>query len=269
MAIEQRQPDSRPLALPRMRLSRERIIQIGLVVLVLTVWEIVGQIVGVFFLAPPSAAVTSLGEMIESGDLPTALQESLYGLAIGFSISLVIALILGTLMGWFGAFGETLNPYISAIYVVPIAALVPLLVLWFGIGMTPRIITIVLFSVFEMTIATATAVREVDQRLVEMARTFGGKPSQIFRKVVFFDALPVIFTGIRIGIGRAVQGMVTAEVLFAVTGLGGLVITYASVYRLDKMFVIIILIAIIGVLLAECVRLIEHWITPWKRQNKS
>ncbi|NJL33594.1 MAG: ABC transporter permease [Chloroflexaceae bacterium] len=266
MATEQSQPDPRPLAWPVPRLTRERLIQIALVVLVLLIWEIVGRNVGAFFLAPPSASVASVNEMIESGDLPTALQESLYGLAVGFAIALLIALVLGTLMGWFSAFGETINPYISAIYVVPIAALVPLLVLWFGIGMTPRIITIVLFSVFEMTIATATAIREVDQRLIEMARTFGGKPTQIFRKVVF-DALPVIFTGVRIGIGRAVQGMITAEVLFAVTGLGGLIITYASVYRLDKMFVIIVLIALIGVLLAESVRLIEYWLTPWKRHS--
>jgi NitT/TauT family transport system permease protein len=124
----------------------------------------------------------------------------------------------------------------------------------------PRIITIVLFSIFEIIIATATAVRGVDQRLIEMARCFGADTRQIVSKVTVFAALPVTFTGIRIGLGRAVQGMVTAELLFAVTGLGGMVMRYSGVYRLDKVLATIIVIAAVGVVTIGTAQFVERFI---------
>lgn len=246
---------------------RERLIQAGIVVLVLVIWEIVGQAVGPFFLAPPSAVARAFVEMLQTGELLAALRDSLYGLAIGYALALLIGLTLGTLMGWFREVAQVLDPFISAVYVVPTAALVPLLVLWFGVGMTPRVITIVLFAVFEVTLTTMAAVRGVDPHLVEMARAFGGKPRQIFSKIVFFDALPVVFSGIRIGAGRAVQGMVTAEILFAVTGLGGVIMNSAAVYRLDKMLVVIVVVSLIGVIAGEAVQVLERRLTPWNRSS--
>jgi NitT/TauT family transport system permease protein len=132
-----------------------------------------------------------------------------------------------------------------------------------GIGATPRIVCITLFSVFEILIATFTGVRNVDQRLIEMARSLGANQSQMFRKVVFFAALPVVFAGVRIGAGRAVKGMVVAELLFAVTGLGGLVMTYAVYYQTAKMLVIVVVLAIIGVLLTGFAQFVERKLAPW------
>jgi ABC-type nitrate/sulfonate/bicarbonate transport system permease component len=238
--------------------TSDRLIQAGVVAGILILWELVGRQVGGIILAPPSAVARALVEMTASGEMLTAVRDSLLSLLIGFSLALGLGLLVGGVIGWKRVIGEVLDPFISAFYVVPIAALVPLIIIWFGIGALPRIITIVLFSVFEITIATATAVRGVDPRLVEMARSFGAGTRQVVAKVVIFAAFPVAFAGVRIGLGRAVQGMVTAELLFAVTGLGGLVMRYSGVYRLDKVLATIVVIALLGVLTIGVAQLIER-----------
>lgn len=252
---------------PRRRLTRERALQAMLVVTLLLAWEIVGRRVGDLFLAPPSAVAAAFGDMLRTGELARALRDSLQSLAIGFTIALLVGLVMGILIGWNRTLGQVLDPFVSGLYVVPIATLVPLLVLWFGIGMTPRIITIALFSVFEILIATSIAVREVDERLTEMARSFGANRRQMFRSVVLPGALPLAFGGIRIGAGRAVQGMITAELLFAVTGLGGLVMTYANSYRLDKVLVVVVAVSLMGVLLALLVQQLERALTPGRPEG--
>lgn len=239
-------------------LSRDRLTQAAAVITILIVWEIVGQRIGRLILAPPSAVFSAFVEMAETGEILAALRDSLSSLLLGFLIALLIGIVVGGLMGWNRELAQVLDPFISGFYVVPVAALVPLLIVWFGIGTVPRIMTIVLFAVFEIMIATTTAVRGVDERLIEMARTFGANTGQLITKVVLLGALPVIFAGIRIGIGRAVQGMVTAELLFAVTGLGGLVMRYAGVYRLDKVLVTVVIVSLIGVTAMGLMQLIER-----------
>jgi ABC-type nitrate/sulfonate/bicarbonate transport system permease component len=243
--------------------GRETYIQVAVVIVVLAIWQLVGKKVGDFILAPPSALITAAFEITKSGELLRATLDSIYGLLIGFAAALIIGIGLGFLMGWYRPLAIILDPFVSALYVVPIAALVPLFIVWMGIGATPRIVCITLFSVFEILIATFTGVRNVDQRLIEMARSLGANQSQMFRKVVFFAALPVVFAGVRIGAGRAVKGMVVAELLFAVTGLGGLVMTYAVYYQTAKMLVIVVVLALIGVLLTGFAQLVERKLAPW------
>jgi ABC-type nitrate/sulfonate/bicarbonate transport system permease component len=239
-------------------LNRDRLAQAAAVIALLIVWEIIGRQIGRLILAPPSAVFSAFLEMVETGEIRTALGDSLGSLLLGFLIALLIGLVAGGLMGWYRPLAQVLDPFISGFYVVPVAALVPLLIVWFGIGTVPRIMTIVLFAVFEITIATTAGVRGVDERLIEMARSFGANTRQLALKVVLPDVLPVIFAGIRIGMGRAVQGMVTAELLFAVTGLGGLVMRYAGVYRLDKVLVTVVIVSLLGVTAMGLIQLIEQ-----------
>jgi NitT/TauT family transport system permease protein len=165
--------------------------------------------------------------------------------------------------------GKVLDPFVSALYVVPIAALVPVLIIWFGLGFTPRVLSVFLFSVFEILVSTYTGVRNVDPMLVDVARSFGARRFEMFRKVVFFGSLPYIFAGLRMGAARAIKGMVIAELLFAVTGIGGAIQTAANYYRTDKVFVYVIVLAIVGILLAGAVQLAERLATPWKQQRSA
>ncbi|NJL33273.1 MAG: ABC transporter permease subunit [Chloroflexaceae bacterium] len=114
------------------------------------------------------------------------------GWRIGYALAILLGVTVGFLMGWYPSLATILNPFISALYVVPVAALVPLLIVWFGIGATPRIITVMLFAVFEILLTTYTAVRDIDQRLVEMARVFGANQRQILTRVVIQATLPLV-----------------------------------------------------------------------------
>jgi ABC-type nitrate/sulfonate/bicarbonate transport system permease component len=267
MAVQAQRSKSHAAA-RRWRPSRVRVIQLSLVATILTLWELVGRQVGAFILAPPSAVAAAAITMVQSGELLLALQNSLLGLLIGYTIAIIIGVSVGGLMGWYPRFALIVSPFISAIYVIPIAALVPLLIVWLGIGALPRIVTIVLFSVFEILIATATGVREVDGRLIEMARTFGAQQRQLFRKIVFFDALPVVSAGLRIGAGRAVKGMVVAELLFAVSGLGGLVLRHANYFRTAHMMVVVLVVALLGITLVALMQWIERRMAPWYHREQ-
>jgi NitT/TauT family transport system permease protein len=244
-------------------LKRERIIQIAALIITLIAWELVGRHLGVFILAPPSAMGSAFVEMIATGELYKALLDSFVGLAVGFALAVLFGISIGFIMGWSRPVALVLDPFISAIYVVPVAAVVPLLIVWLGIGLTARVVTVMLFCMFEILIATYTGVRETNERLIEMARSFGANQRQLFSKVVFFCALPVLFAGLRIGAGRAIKGMVISELLFAVTGLGGLVLTYSVYYRTDKVMVVVALISLIGVVFVSLVQLVERGLAPW------
>jgi ABC-type nitrate/sulfonate/bicarbonate transport system permease component len=243
----------------------ERLVQVLLVAAVLVVWEIAGRSLGEFFMAPPSSLPDAFSEMWASGELLRALLDSLASLFAGFALAIVVGIGVGFFMGWYGPAGRTLNPFVSAAYVVPTAALVPMFIIWFGLGFTARTVTVFMFCVFEILVSTYTGVRNVDRNLVDAARAFGASGWQLFSRVVAFASLPYIFAGLRMGMARAVKGMVVAELLFAVTGLGGMISNAANYYRTDKVFVGVIVLAILGVVLAAAVQVLERRLMPWRR----
>jgi ABC-type nitrate/sulfonate/bicarbonate transport system permease component len=243
-------------------LSRDRLFQLVFVALFLGVWEYVGQRQGDFFLAPPTSVAGALADVVSSGEIWDAAGSTAVGIGVGFVIAAVLGVALGTLMGTYRTAATTLNPFVSAGYVIPEAAMVPLLIIWFGLGVTPRIIAVVLFAVFEITVSTYAGVRNVDSSLVEVARSFGASRRQLFRRVVLMAALPYIFAGLRMGAARAVKGMVVAELLFAATGVGGAIQEAANAYRTDKVMVYVIVITVMGIAFAGLVQVIERW---WMR----
>jgi NitT/TauT family transport system permease protein len=147
--------------------------------------------------------------------------------------------------------------------------LVPVIIIWFGLADTSRILVVVMFCVFEILVSTYTGVKNVDPMLIDVGRSFGAGRFGLFRKVVFFASLPYIFAGLRMGASRAIKGMVVAELLFAVTGLGGEIQTAANYYRTDIVFVYVIVIALLGVLMAGLIQLVERMVTPWRQERSA
>jgi ABC-type nitrate/sulfonate/bicarbonate transport system permease component len=255
---------SRTEAARRSLFSRDRGLQFALVVGVLAVWQFVGQRAGDFFLAPPTSVVRAFGDVIADGGLWRAVSSTLLGIVIGFVIAAVLGVAIGTAMATSRTVATMLNPVVSAGYVIPEAALVPLLIIWFGLDMTPRIISVVLFAIFEIILSTYAGVRHVDAVLPQVARSFGASRWQVFRKVTCIAALPYIFTGLRMGAARAVKGMVVAELLFAATGVGGAIQNAANAYQTGTVMVYVIVITLIGVAFAGLVQLIERmWLRSW------
>ncbi len=244
--------------------ARERVVQIGLLALIFLVWEIVGRRVGPFFLAPPSAMLSGAAGLYTTAKFWKAVYESMVTFACGFAVAALVGIVVGYVMGWYKPVALVFNPFLSAFYVLPIAALVPVMIIWFGIGFKPRVIAVFLFSVFEIIISVYTGVKNVNQILIEVATSFGANRWQLFRRVVFFDALPYVFAGLRIGCSRAIKGMIIAELLFAVTGMGGLIMSFSNYYRIDMVFVMIATVSLLGVLLGEIIMGLERVIAPWK-----
>lgn len=243
--------------------SRVRLVQIILLVVILASWEIAGRILGSFFLAPPSALWSAAAEMISSGELGAALLDSLSSLVAGYLTAVIVGVGVGFLMGWYKPVGAILNPFVSAGYVIPTAGLVPIFIIWFGLGFSSRWVTVFLFCVFEILVSTYTGVRNIDSSLVSAARSFGANHWQLFTRVATRASLPYIFAGLRMGVSRALKGMIIAELLFAVTGLGGLIQGAANYYRTDKVFVVVILLAVLGISLSGLIQWIERKATPW------
>jgi ABC-type nitrate/sulfonate/bicarbonate transport system permease component len=256
-------------ALRKEFISYERLAQFTFVAALLIAWEIAGRRLGDFFLAPPSSLVSATGELIESGELVDATINSLSSLMVGFGLASLIGVGLGYFMGWYKPVAKVIDPFVNAAYVVPVAALVPVIIIWFGLGTTSRVLVVMLFCVFEILVSTYTGVKNVDPMLIDVGRSFGASRIGLFRRVVFFASLPYIFAGLRMGASRAIKGMVIAELLFAVTGLGGAIQTAANYYRTDIVFVYVIVIALLGVVLSGAIQMIERVVTPWKQERSA
>jgi NitT/TauT family transport system permease protein len=259
--VERRQLP-RAVVMRRSLLSRDRAFQLAFLALFLGVWQYIGMRQGDFFLAPPTSVVGAAAETFATGEIWSAAGSTAVGIIVGFVLAAVVGVALGTLMGTYRPAATTLNPFVSAGYVIPEAAIVPLLIIWFGLGVTPRIIAVFLFAVFEITVSTYAGVRNVDSSLSEVARSFGASRRQLFRRVVLMAALPYIFAGLRMGAARAVKGMVVAELLFAATGIGGAIQDAANAYRTDKVMVYVIVITVMGIAFAGLVQVVERW---WMR----
>lgn len=268
-ALVEREQISTWVALRKEFISYERLAQLGFVIAILVIWEVMGRRLGDFFLAPPSSLWGAAVEITESGELMRATLDSLYSLSVGFGISAAVGIGLGYLMGWYKPVAKVMDPFVNAAYVIPVAALVPVIIIWFGLADISRILVVILFCVFEILVSTYTGVRNVDPMLIDVARSFGASRFELFRKVVFFASLPYIFAGLRMGASRAIKGMVVAELLFAVTGLGGEIQTAANYYRTDIVFVYVIVIALLGVAMAGVIQMIERLVTPWKQERSA
>ena len=200
------------------------------------------------------AAFISLG-----GDprLWNALFISNQALVVGFAIALAIGIPLGLAIGRFPTLERITNVYLNILLVAPMAAIIPLLIMSVGLGFTSRVILIVLFAILVMVINSRTGVRQVDPKLIEMARSFGASEVLIWRKILLPGALPAIMSGIRISIGRAVEGMVIVELLMVSVGIGGLILTFRGRFEGEMLFAVIVYVIIEAFVLLAIARWLE------------
>ena len=189
--------------------------------------------------------------------------------ASGFGAAIVCGVVVGLLMGRYRLIDRLLDVQISALYATPNVALIPLIMLWFGLGMTAKVVIIFLSAFFPIVMNTHSGVRNVGRNLVEIGLAEAASERQIVAKIIIPAALPFIMTGIRLAVGRAVVGMVVAEMFTAVAGLGGAIVTYGNAFATSKLFVVIILLALLGVGLSELARALERHFAAWKETERA
>ena len=228
------------------------------------VWEGLGRSAESLLMPPVTRIVSAWVRLLKDGGLAENLALSLGTLVAGFTLALILGLLIGALMGRFLVVEHLLDVYINALMAAPAIAFIPALILWFGLGLQSRIAVVFLFSFFVIAVNTQTGIKCVDPALVEMARSFGAKSGALFFKVELPAALPMIMAGIRLGMGRAVKGMVNGEVLIALTGVGAMIMQYGSAFATDALYAIILTILAVAMILTKLVQAVDRKLTRWK-----
>jgi ABC-type nitrate/sulfonate/bicarbonate transport system permease component len=218
---------------------RNAIVRLVSVVGVVVFWEVFGRQIEPLFMSYPTAIGTSAFDMIRSGELPAAFLDSLGTLLLGFVIASVLGIAIGLLIGRYRTVEAATDWLVNALYATPLVAIIPLVVLWFGLGFSAKLFIVVGFA-------------------------FAATERQLFTKFILPAALPYMMTGLRLGVGRAIIGMVVAEFFTALTGLGALIVKYGNQYDTAAMFVPILTLMLLGVALTSLMRRVESWIAPWK-----
>jgi NitT/TauT family transport system permease protein len=244
-------------------------VRIASVILVLALWEIFGRQVNPLFLSYPSAITRAGCQLLIAGEIQRQALGSLRVFAAGLSMALVCGIVLGLLMGRYRLAEYLLDPYVYALDATPRVALIPLLLLWFGLGTTSKIAIVFLSALFPVLMNTFSGVRTVSAHLVDIGRAYGASERQLFGKVIVPAALPFLMAGIRLAVGRGLIGIITAEMFTAVTGMGALLVRYSSALATDKFFVPVIFLALLGVALSSFVERLQKRLAPWKETERA
>jgi NitT/TauT family transport system permease protein len=238
------------------------------VVIFFVIWEYFGRRMDPIFMAPPSAIFRATGELIMSGALKKALIESLWPFSVGMVLTIIIGIALGIVIAQWKTVEYILDPFINALYAIPRIALVPLIILWAGLEFAGKVTILVSVAVFPIIVNTYSGIRDVRGSMLEIGRAYGATESQIFFKIILPAALPFIMAGVRLSVGLAIIGIVVAEFFTAISGLGGMIVEYANVFATAKLFVPIIVIALVGVVLTELTMWLERRLSRWRRLER-
>jgi ABC-type nitrate/sulfonate/bicarbonate transport system permease component len=234
------------------------------VALFFAAWEYWGRQMDPVFMAPPSAIFVAAGELIRDGSLLLALKQSLIPFAAGLAITIIGGIAIGIVMAQWPIVEYVLDPFVNAFYAIPRIALVPLIILWCGLEFAGKVSILVSVAIFPVIVNTYAGIKDVRGSMLEIGRAYGATGSQIFFKIILPAAVPFIMAGVRLSVGLAIIGIVVGEFFTAISGLGGMIVEYANNFATAKLFVPVIVIAIIGVVLTEFVVYLERRLSKWR-----
>lgn len=255
-------PSPGPMTFLRSR--SDLLLPLTALLLFLVAWEVFGRLANPILFSPPSRVLVGFGELMETGRLQRAFLVTLNALTVGFLLSVAVGLPVGLLLGRFKTLSDVLEPYINAIYATPRVVMVPLIILWFGVGYEGRVFLIWIGTVIPIIINTAVGVRNARRDLVEVAVSFGANEGQLARHVILPGAVPYIIAGLRIAMGRALVGVIVAEIFLDLTGLGGIIQTESAFFRTHRMLAAVVVISLLGTILISAFGLLERHFSAWK-----
>lgn len=246
------------------------------VLVVLLLWEWVGTTCYLWdaidkdckssplFTSAPSKIALAAVKMFDSGsiwnDIYVSGQEFLYG----FAAAILFGIPFGLLMGWYRRFNYVFDPFVAMGNATPRAALTPLLLIWLGIGIWSKVALVFLGAVFPIIINTQSGVRALDETLLRAAHSFGAKDRQIFTTIALPGSIPFILSGIRVGLGHGLVGIVIGELLGSAAGIGFLIQNASALFQTDRLWVGVLLIMVFGVLFANMLNRFERRFDAWR-----
>jgi len=239
---------------------------------VLLLWEAVPYLITLhagtkLFFTPPSEVAVTLWRMFATGMIWSPLGVSAAGFAIGMGIAVLVGLPLGVLIGRSGTLNALFEPFVTAFNATPRIVFLPLLLLWFGLGLWSKVVVVAIGAVFPLLINTHEGIRNSDRLLINVVRSFGAKEWDVIRLVVVPNALPYIIAGLRLAIGRAVIGVVVSEFFGSDQGLGVIMVQAASQYKVNIVFAGMIVFMTLSLSMTSIVKLLEKRFSRWRPQR--
>ena len=232
----------------------------------LAIWELIclSGIVSSLFLPAPTAIISALLQMIADGEIGVSLAASLYRILAGFFIGSLVGLAVGLVTGTSALMDKIGTPIVNAIYPIPKIALLPLFILWLGIGELSKVTIIALGVFFPVAMNTYSGVKNVDTLLLKVAASFNASWWMTMKSVVLPNALPMIFAGLRLAAGTSLLLLVAAEMIAAQVGIGALILHYGDLMITDRLMAGVIVLSLLGLVFNLILQFLERKAIPWK-----
>jgi NitT/TauT family transport system permease protein len=247
--------------------QEKKILGTAAVFVFLVIWELVGnvyQLINPMFMSAPSLIFKAAVDLVRSGEIWNDLMISGIELFWGYLAAVVFGIPFGIMVGWYKRMSYIFDPFINAMNATPRVALLPLIIIWLGIGILSKVGIIFLGAVFSILINTRDGVKTTPYNLLTCARSFGASEWMVFKTVVLPSTIPFILTGLRLATGRALVGVMVGELYAATAGIGFMITVAGATFQTDKVFVGVGIFAISGMVLMEALTKIERRFDKWR-----
>ena len=232
----------------------------------LALWQFVGQreIVRSDLISYPTEVVATFARLISTGELGSNAAVTLQEFVEGFIPSIVAGVAFGVLLALIRPLRELLDPLLTAMYTAPVIAFIPILVVWFGVGTYSKVIIVFISAIFPIMINTRVGVSEVAEPWLRAVRSFGADQLQVVTKAILPGSMPAIMAGIRLGLGRAIVGLIAGEMYVSLGGIGRMIQVYSSAARSSEIIVLVVVIAVFGYACVALLRSVENRMGTWQ-----
>jgi sulfonate transport system permease protein len=262
-AAAREQPAQRPSAITRV-LASDNLLRLGTFIGLLLLWEGLSRVIRPIIFTSPGRAAEAFREMIEDGSLAEAWADTLFVLITALTLAAIIGVVLGILLGRFRTASDLVEPQVTALFLTPRIALLPIIALWFGFGDTAKIIVVFLFSFFEIFFTVRNGVRTIDAEYVEVARAYCIPERTMLTKVVVPAALPYVVTGLRLGLLHGMVGVVLVGFFLENNGIGGLLYYHGQDFRVSALFAGLFTVMLVGMVVNQTLKSLERRLAPWR-----
>jgi ABC-type nitrate/sulfonate/bicarbonate transport system permease component len=235
---------------------------------VAVVWETLGRSLDSLLMPTFTSTVTALVTLLLRAETWNAMWVSNQALILGYALAAFVGVPLGLLLGRSARLGRVADPYLNVLLVTPMSAMIPLIIVAAGLGLSARVLVVFVFAFVIIAVTTQAGYHHVNPGLIEMARSFGATEAQLWRTVILPGAMPALMAGLRLGLGRAVTGMVNVELLLVAVGFGRLLLLFQADFESSYVYAVVLIVLAEAVLLMQGIKHVEQRLTPWEGERR-
>jgi ABC-type nitrate/sulfonate/bicarbonate transport system permease component len=233
------------------------------------IWQFVGMHTNPILFTTPVKVVEAFWDLSRTGVLWPAFYGALRDLGIGYGLAAVVGIVVGMAMGRSAIVERMMNPYVNFFQATPLIALVPLVVIWFGVNLEARVAVVFILALWSIIINTSTGVKDTSTSLLDVGRIYKLSPLQVIGHIQLPNAVPHVFAGLRIALGKALIGVMIAQMEISITGLGGIVINYGNAFKTAYLLAGVVTASLVGVIAAMLLEVIRKRVFPWTEDEGS